>query len=642
MQTLTLLHSASFPIGLYAEALMRESIQPRAVPTLEALGTDSSALRVVLVDPQIVDRNGSVAVDSRTAIVGVGLSEQPKWLKDDSLYLELPADPTTPALLNTVKRAYQYLFQKLRADQLETQLSDRTRELRQVSDVGIALATIRDHQVLLNVILTKARELSRSDAGSLYLLDKLPDQGIVLRWKLAQNDSISVDFEEKILPITRRSLAGYVAMTGETLVIDDAYNLPDGAEYSIARSFDEENGYLTRSMLVLPMMNHEGDLIGVLQLINRKRPGAPSKLTAATVPDEVIAFDQETIELMRALAGQAAVSVENNLLYESIERLFEGFVTAAVTAIEQRDPTTSGHSFRVADLTVELAKVLDGIDRGMYRDVRFSLEQIREIRYASLLHDFGKVGVREQVLVKEKKLYPMQLETIRGRFEFTMKSVENEANKRKLDHLLRYGRDGFDEFAAKVDAELQETLAGLQKDFSFVVQSNEPTVLPDGEFQHLLEIAKRQYPNIRNESRLLLDPEEARILSIRKGNLDPGERGEIESHVTLTFNFLQKIPWTKDLSSVSTIAYAHHEKLNGRGYPRKLTAPEIPVQSRMMTVSDIYDALTASDRPYKRAVATERALDILKMEVNDGLLDSNLVDLFIEAKVFARAGVLRT
>ncbi len=642
MQTLTLLHSASFPIGLYAEALLRESIQPRAVPTLEALGTDSSALRVVLVDPQIVNGHGSVVVDSRTAIVGVGLSEQPKWLKEDSLYLELPADPTTPALLNTVKRAYQYLFQKLRSDQLEIQLSDRTRELRQVSDVGIALATIRDHQVLLNVILTKARELSRSDAGSLYLLDDLPEQGIVLRWKLAQNDSIPVDFPEKILPITRRSLAGYVAMTGETLVIDDAYNLPDGAEYSIARSFDEENGYLTRSMLVLPMTNHEGDLIGVLQLINRKRPGAPSKLTAATVPDEVIPFDQETIELMRALAGQAAVSVENNLLYESIERLFEGFVTAAVTAIEQRDPTTSGHSFRVADLTVELAKVLDSIDRGIYRNVRFSSEQIREIRYASLLHDFGKVGVREQVLVKEKKLYPMQLETIRGRFEFTMKSVENEANKRKLDYLLRSGRDGFDEFAAKVDAELKETLAGLHKDFSFVVQSNEPTVLPDGEFQHLLEIAKRESPDIRGENRLLLDPEEARILSIRKGNLDSGERGEIESHVTHTFNFLQKIPWTKDLSSVSTIAYAHHEKLNGRGYPRKLTAPEIPVQSRMMTVSDIYDALTASDRPYKRAVATERALDILKMEVNDGLLDSGLVDLFIEAKVFIRAGVLRT
>ncbi|HEU4522273.1 MAG TPA: HD domain-containing phosphohydrolase, partial [Thermoanaerobaculia bacterium] len=456
------------------------------------------------------------------------------------------------------------------------------------------------------------------------------------------NDSLDVSFEEKVLPITRRSLAGYVAMTGETLTIDDAYNLPPEAEYSLNTSFDEENGYLTKSLLVLPMSNQQGDIIGVLQLINRKRPGAPSRLTAATVPAEVVPFDEETVDLMRSLAGQAAVAVENNLLYESIERLFEGFVTAAVTAIEQRDPTTSGHSFRVADLTVELARVIDRVSDGEYRHVNFTSDQVREIRYASLLHDFGKVGVREQILVKEKKLYPLQLDTIRARFDFVMKSVENEASKRKIDYLLEFGRDGYDEFCSRIDAETRVELERLQKDFSFIATSNEPTVLPEGEFQYLQQIAARHFDDLRGQKRLLLDPEEARILSIRKGNLDATERGEIESHVTHTYNFLQKIPWTKDLVSVPTIAFAHHEKLNGRGYPRKLTAAEIPIQSRMMTVSDIYDALTATDRPYKRAVATERALDILKMEVNDGLLDGSLVDVFIEAKVFERAGVLRT
>jgi HD-GYP domain-containing protein (c-di-GMP phosphodiesterase class II) len=382
-------------------------------------------------------------------------------------------------------------------------------------------------------------------------------------------------------------------------------------------------------------------LIGVLQLINRKRPGAVERLTARSVPNDVISFDREIIELMRSLAGQAAVSVENNFLYESIERLFEGFVTAAVTAIEQRDPTTSGHSSRVADLTVGLAKVVDRIEEGQYRHIHFTSEQIREIRYASLLHDFGKVGVREQVLIKEKKLYPQQLETIRGRFDFVMKSLENEANLRKVDYLLHQGKEGFEEFAARVDAEVAERIKALKKDFAFVAQSNEPTVLPEGEFQYLQQLASLDYEDIRGEKRQLIHPEEARILSIRKGNLDAAERSEIESHVTHTFHFLQKIPWTKDLISVPDIAYAHHEKLNGRGYPRKLSAAEIPIQSRMMTVSDIYDALTASDRPYKRAVATERALDILKMEVTDGLLDSSLVNLFIEAKVYERAGVLR-
>ncbi len=643
MPTLTLLHSEKFPIGRYADALRREAIAPRLLDSLDHLTPNGGQLRVVLLDAEISGNGRSPAVlDPRTAIVGIGLGEQPKWLAADSVYFDLPEDPPPFALLNAVKRAYQFLYQKMRADQLEKQLAERTRELREVGEVGIALMTERDHSLLLTKILIKARELSRSDAGSLYLLDQV-DGEKVLRWKLAQNDSIDVvSFEEKVLPITRKSLAGYVALTGETLVIDDAYDLPADAEYTINRSFDEENGYLTRSMLVFPMTNHVGELIGVLQLINRKRPGAPVRLTAATVPYEVVPFNQETIALMRSLAGQAAVAVENNLLYESIERLFEGFVTAAVTAIEQRDPTTSGHSFRVADLTVNLAKVVDRIDDGQYRHIRFSSEQVREIRYASLLHDFGKVGVREQVLVKEKKLYPMQLETIRGRFDYVMKALESEAHRRKVEYLLQYGREGFDQFSARIDAEVAEQIAKLQKDFTFVAQSNEPTILPEGEFQYLQQLAGREYDDIRGERRHLIRPEEARILSIRKGNLDAAERSEIESHVTHTFHFLQKIPWTKDLVSVPDIAYAHHEKLNGRGYPRKLSAAEIPIQSRMMTVSDIYDALTASDRPYKRAISTDRALDILKMEVGDGLLDSSLVNLFIEAKVYEGAGVLRT
>lgn len=639
---LTLLHSESFPIGRYADVLTRESIAASRLDNLDQLrvATDAAALRVVLVDPAILNgRRTILRLDPRTAVVGVGLTEQPAWLAEDSVYLDLPADPPSSALLGAVKSAYQFLDQK---SHLEKQLNERTRQLQQVVEVGRALSTVRDHSVLLSMILSKARELSRADAGSLYLLDEVGGNQ-VLRWKLAQNDSIDAGaFEERVLPITVKSLAGYVAKTRETLVIDDAYNLPEDAPYEINRTFDETNGYLTKSLLVFPMTNHAGDIIGVLQLINRRALNAPARLTAATVPDAVVPFDRDTAEIMRALASQAAVAVENNLLYESIERLFEGFVTAAVTAIEQRDPTTSGHSFRVADLTVELAKVVDRVDTGHLAGERFSVDQIREIRYASLLHDFGKVGVREQVLIKEKKLYPMQLDNIRGRFEYVMKSVEAAAAQRKVEYLLQNGRDGYEDFAARVDAEAAETILKLQKDFTFIAQSNEPTVLPEGEFQYLQALANRDYVDIRGDKRLLVDPEEARILSIRKGNLDPAERVEIESHVTHTFNFLMKIPWTRDLSQVAEIAYAHHEKLNGRGYPRRLTIREIPIQSRMMTISDIYDALTASDRPYKRAVPTERALDILRMEMSEGLLDPALVDTFIEAKVYERAGVLRT
>jgi HD-GYP domain-containing protein (c-di-GMP phosphodiesterase class II) len=636
MQTLTLIHSESFPIGKYRDALSAASIAPQSVPTLDQLASDPGALRVILVDPAINNGRPS-SLDGRTAIVGIGLDEEPKWLGEEGIYIDLPPNPSQASLLRGVKRAYEGIHQKRRNQQIERQLGERTRELRELSEVGIALSTERDHSVLLTTILTKARELSRADAGSLYLLDEVDDEKM-LRWKLAQNDSIKVEgFEEMVLPITRRSLAGWVALTGDTLAIDDAYSLPPDAEYSINRSFDEKTGYLTRSILVFPMVTHVGELVGVLQLINRRKPGAPKKLTAATVPDEVVPFDAETVELMRSLAAQAAVAVENNLLYKSIERLFEGFVTAAVTAIEQRDPTTSGHSFRVADLTVELARIVDRDDE-QYRDTHFTSEQVREIRYASLLHDFGKVGVREQVLVKEKKLYPLQLETLRNRFEFAMKTAENESNKRKLDYLLHHGAEAYKEFGKHADEELRQQLDKMQKDFAFVTKSNEPTVLPEGEFQYLQQLAELEF----GDKRRLLNDDEVRILSIRKGNLDPTERTEIESHVTHTYNFLRKIPWTKDLSAVADIAFAHHEKLNGRGYPRKLTALEIPIQSRMMTVSDIYDALTANDRPYKRAISTDRALDILKMEVGDGLLDGSLVRLFIDAKIFERAGVLRT
>lgn len=640
MQTLMLLHSDAFPIGRYSEALKGEAISHQRFETLEGIGPDGGSLRVILMGRNDPDGERG-PFDRQTAIIGLGLEEQPRFLSEEDVYLNLPENPSTPVLLSGVKRAYQALYQKRRGDQLDHQLTERTRELQEVIKIGAALSTVRDHSVLLTMILTKARELSRADAGSLYLLDEIEGTGDVLRWKLAQNSSIDVDFEEKVLPITRRSLAGYVAMTGETLVINDAYDLPVGTEYTINRSFDEENGYLTKSLLVFPMTNHAGDTIGVLQLINRKKATSTARLSAETVPQEVIPFDQDIVDIMRALSGQAAIAVENNLLYESIERLFEGFVTAAVTAIEQRDPTTSGHSFRVADLTVELARVVDRIADGKWRDVHFTSDQFREIRYASLLHDFGKVGVREQVLVKEKKLYPLQLDSIRARFDFVMKSVEAEASKKKLDYILQYGREGYDEFAKRVDGEASEQLAKLNGDLAFITRSNEPTVLPEGDFQYLQELSAKEFQDLRGDRRLLITADEAKVLSIRKGNLDSHERGEIESHVTHTFNFLQKIPWTKDLTGVPHIAFAHHEKLNGRGYPRKLSASEIPVQSRMMTVSDIYDALTATDRPYKRAVTTDRALDILNMEVNDGLLDGSLVEVFKESKVYERAGVVR-
>lgn len=643
MSWLTLLHPPSFPIANLAATLERDSIETRVIERLDQAHRDSGRLVVMILDPVLAKTVTTTRFTARpgSTIIACGLTEIPSNIDTTSVFLELPADPPPFLMRSALKRAFERVLDDLRRKQLEHDLSARNEELTELTKISIALSTVRDHDQLISMILQKSRELSRSDAGSLYLLEDDESGQRMLRWVFAQNDSIAVDFEQKVLPITKKSLAGYVALTGETLVIDDAYNLPENVEYSINTSFDKVTGYLTRSMLVFPMRNHLGDTIGVLQLINRKRPGVTRTLTAATVPEDVVPFDSHSIQVMRSLAGQAAVAVENNLLYESIERLFEGFVTASVTAIEQRDPTTSGHSFRVADLTVELARTADALESGPFASIHFSHDHIREIRYASLLHDFGKVGVRENVLVKAKKLYPLEMELVRIRFDYMIKAIEARFHRRKLDWLMQHGAAGFEDVNRAIDTEMESELGAICLAFEKVVQSNEPSVLPEGNFEFLQQLGEKEFVDGRGTLSKLLTPDEVRFLSIRKGNLDAGERGEIESHVTHTYHFLSKIPWTKDLRSVPDIAYAHHEKVNGRGYPRGLTGNQIALQSRMMTVSDIFDALTAKDRPYKKAIPHERALDILQMEMRDGLLDENVVALFIDAKIYDKAGVLR-
>ena len=261
---------------------------------------------------------------------------------------------------------------------------------------------------------------------------------------------------------------------------------------------------------------------------------------------------------------------------------------------------------------------------------------MKEIRYASLLHDFGKVAVREEVLVKAKKLYPEQLELIRQRFQFVKRTLEVSSLKSQIDYVLEKGQE---EYLAKLPTyyhELSEKIKEMDEYLRVVESSNEPTVLPGGEFDRLLEVAAQRFLDCENEEQRLLTDHEVRLLSIRKGSLDDNERQQIESHVVHTFNFLQQIPWTREIKHVPTIARGHHEKLNGKGYPYNLTSPEIPVQTRMMTISDIFDALSASDRPYKKAVSLERALEILRQEVQDGQLDPALYQIFVDAKVYER------
>jgi len=502
-------------------------------------------------------------------------------------------------------------------------LAALTSQLEELNRVGAALAAERDTPTLLALILTKAREITSSDAGSLYIVEPEADGDVEgprrLRFMIAQNDSVDVPFEEVLIDVSDRSIAGYVAQTGETVMLEDAYAIPENAPYSFNRSFDLHAGYRTRSVLAKPLRTPKGHVIGVLQLINGRTN-----------------YSAQVDALATSLAAQAAVALENSQLWGDIRQLFEGFVRASVVAIEARDPATSGHSFRVANLTIALAEAADRVDSGPLAAVRFTREDMRTIRYASLLHDFGKVGVREDVLVKAKKLYPAQLDLLRARFRQAKQSREIDSMRRRLDYVLAHGRDAYEASAAGFETQLQKDVAELDGHLAAIEQANEPTVLADGSFERLHAIAVQAYTDVDGLSRPLLSDEEVRILSLRKGSLSDDERTQIESHVLLSYRFLSQIPWTREIRRIPALAVGHHEKLNGTGYPHKLSAPDIPVQTRMMTIADIFDALAAADRPYKKAVPIARALDILRDAVADGELDADLFQLFVDARAFDR------
>ena len=614
-----------------------------ALPTASSL--DATRPTVIVLDRVLLGTAGADIsrlehLARQAAIVGVGdpgEDELPSEFPVDLLTGYLPCDAPVGTMLAMFRGAFRHAASIVAERSARLEREERQRELRELTNIGAALSTERDVLALLEMILSQARRLTCSDAGSLYLTERPPngDAPTSLRFKLSQNYTLpTLPLTEFEVPIDHASLAGYAASTGEPLVIADVYLLPDDATYKQNRSFDDKFGYRTKSMLVIPMKTHRDEIVGVLQLINRKRRADIRLQSEEAVEREVLTYDERAVDLVSGLASQAAVAIENSRLYEDIERLFEGFVTAAVTAIEARDPTTSGHSSRVATLTVGLAEAVDRAGDGPYKATRFTREQLRELRYAGLLHDFGKVGVREQVLVKEKKLYPENLELIRHRFAYLLQAADLEFERGRANLLSMRDRACFESELCALQRARDDERARLRAYLDAIATANEPTILPEGSFEALREINQQTFTDFEGISRRLLADHELEYLMIRKGNLDDRERREIESHVTHTFRFLERIPWTRELRGIPEIAYTHHEKLNGAGYPRAVTAEAIPVQARMMTIADIFDALTASDRPYKRAVPWQHALDILRMEARDGMLDEHLLESFISARVF--------
>jgi len=385
--------------------------------------------------------------------------------------------------LNTLRRTMQAQGKGLQR---------REYELDQLVEIGKSLSAERDVDKLLYEILSKARFLAGADAGSICVIEQDSEENSArkLKFKLSQNDSLEYESEEFSIPVTMKSIAGAAALTKKTINIDDARSISEDSPYSFDPKWDELTGYHTKSILAVPMINQVREVLGVVELINKKKNPQAKLGKLDDFHREVIPMDKGSQNLVETLASQAGIAIETAFLYDEIKRIFDGFVHASVHAIEQRDPTTSGHSFRVAALTRKLAEVVSDLKVGKYADLSFDEIQLKEIETAAKLHDFGKIGVREEILVKAKKLYGPNLKMVRARFDFIRRTIENDHLHRRL-MMVEEGTP--DQELGILDQACERAIDDIEECWRIISSANEPTVLPAGDFQKIEQIAGRSY-----------------------------------------------------------------------------------------------------------------------------------------------------
>ena len=496
--------------------------------------------------------------------------------------------------------------------------------MERLHQIGIALSSEKNLNRLLETIVAEARGFTRCDAGTLY---RVNDQEKVLTFEIMQTESTGyyaggttgdkitvppVHLEKDGEP-NCANVSAYVAITGEVVNIPDVYEA-EGFDFTGPKKYDEMTGYRTQSMLVIPMRDHTDKVIGVLQLIN-----------AFDADSKRIPFESRFESMVRSLASQAAVAINNAQLILDIENLFKSVVHYTVKAIDARSPHTAGHSGRVATLTRRLAETVNLQTDGPFADVHFSEEQIEEIWMASIMHDVGKIGVPEAVLEKQYKLDGARYERVVDRFQRIRELAIMRAR-------LRNANNGQPEDL--IDEELLKTLKEWEEDYEFIQWVNKPGFLAPEKKEQLDRIAAKTYTDWKGDEQPYLTEEEHLNFSVIKGNLTDEERRQIQNHVIHTEEMLLKLPFTDKLAQVPMFAASHHEWLNGKGYPKGLKGDQIPFPARMMCIADVWDALTAQDRPYKPAIPPEKSSQILKGGAEHDEFDKELVDLFISYRLW--------
>ena len=496
-------------------------------------------------------------------------------------------------------------------------LLDRLSEL---NSIGASLSSERDINRLLEGILDAAKKITRADAGTLYLLDDANKQ---LTFEILHNDSLGIRMGGtsgepiKFYPIqlylegkpNHAMVVSHAALSGETVNIPDAYKA-EGFDFSGTKKFDTKTGYRSRSFLAVPMRNHDGEIIGVVQLINAIDESSGN----------VKQFTKDDQQLLESLSSQAAIAISNRRLIQQLEELFESFISLINTAIDDKSPYTGGHCERVPVLTMLLAEAANRSKNGALADFNLTDKDRYELKIAGLLHDCGKITTPVHVVDKATKL-----QTIFDRIHLVDTHFEVLKRDARIEHLE--GR--------MAEEQYQTRLQQFDADRVFLRQCNVGgEKMKDADVERVLSIAGYQWQNVSGEQVDFLTAEEAENLSIRAGTLTAGEREIINHHIVVTIKMLESLPWPHHLSRVPEYAGGHHERMDGRGYPNGLKREQMSVQARLMGIADIFEALTAKDRPYKEGKTLTESLEILGKFKENGHIDPDLFDVFVREKVY--------
>ncbi len=509
------------------------------------------------------------------------------------------------------------------------QATDQGSVLRRLIDVGIALSAERNHDRLMERILVEAKAIYNADGGTLYLKD---DQS--LSFAIMRNDTLGIAMGgttgdkvpfpplQMIDPATgepnHHNVATHVAITGTLINVPDAYT-EQGFDFSGAKNFDKRTGYRSKSFLTVPLKNYEGLVVGVLQLIN-----------ARDTANNVVDFDPATQSLVEALSSQAAVALDNRQLLEGQKKLLDSFVQLIATAIDRKSPYTSGHCQRVPVLADMIADAACSATEGPFADFDLTEDEKYEIHMAAWMHDCGKVTTPEYVMDKSTKLETIydRIETVRTRFTVLQRDAEIDYLKKTLAN-----QGSEDERKAALEARLKQ----IDADRAFIEATNVGgEFLADEKIERIKQVSTQRWRDWTGADKPFLSENEVYNLSIRKGTLNNEERKIISDHVVVTIEMLEQLPFPRNLKRVPEFAGGHHERMDGKGYPKGLKRDDMSIPARIMAIADIYEALTAADRPYKKAMTLSQSLKIMKKMQSEGHIDSDLFKLFVEAGVYRR------